>query len=250
MKKLLFLLILLTPIFANAEERVMWTAEDEEKAQSAREEFYEEQTEPTKPEKEAQTRRAPKQNIEVEPSNEDVSGTLPEDEAKKPEDENSTSKENSDNKKGADVPAPTPDLPEWVESGKGNIKVLNKVYTRNKEAEIKKGQEIKFGALKVKLEKCFRQPESDKKESSALLLISETFKSAPTKELFHGWMFSSSPAISALEHPLYDVILLSCDDEQKDDNKKDTKDEPNKDAKNDKKSESKKTTTSKPNAKN
>lgn len=131
-------------------------------------------------------------------------------------------------------PAPEPELPKWVETTGGSIKVLNKIYTKNKELTLKNGVEVKEGSLKIKMEKCFRQPESDKRESSALLLISETFKSQPTKEIFHGWMFSASPAISALEHPLYDVILLGCEDEKKEepqppkdskDVKKDKKDE-------------------------
>lgn len=105
--------------------------------------------------------------------------------------------------------------PKWVEKSQGSFKVLNKVYTRNTEIVVKKGELKKIGALNIKLEKCFRMSESDEKESSALLLISETFTSQPTKEIFHGWMFSSSPAISALEHPLYDVILLGCADEEK-----------------------------------
>jgi hypothetical protein len=126
---------------------------------------------------------------------------------------------------------PEPQLPKWVETSQGSVKVLNKVYTRNQEIKLKKGEEAKVGALRIKIEKCFRQPESDKKESSALLLISEVFTSQPTKEIFHGWMFSSSPAISALEHPLYDVILLSCEDEQKKETPEVKKDEPNKTAK-------------------
>ncbi len=144
--------------------------------------------------------------------------------------------------------------PKWAEKTKGSVKVLNKVYTRNKELTIKKGDTAKLGALNIKLEKCFRMPESDKKESSALLLISETFSSQPTKEIFHGWMFSSSPAISALEHPLYDVILLGCEDEEKKeaptDKKKDKPD--SKDPKDVKKNDTKKTdkTKEKPKAAN
>ena len=121
-----------------------------------------------------------------------------------------------DTKEEAILPPPVDTTaPQWVETGFGNFKILNKVYTRNQEAKIKKNEVAKFGSITVKLEKCFRMPESDKRESSALLLISETYKSQPTKEIFHGWMFSSSPAISALEHPLYDVILLGCEDEEK-----------------------------------
>ena len=33
---------------------------------------------------------------------------------------------------------------------------------------------------------------------------------APPREVFAGWMFSSSPAVSAMEHPVYDITLLSC----------------------------------------
>ncbi|MBU3655480.1 MAG: DUF2155 domain-containing protein, partial [Alphaproteobacteria bacterium] len=28
--------------------------------------------------------------------------------------------------------------------------------------------------------------------------------------LFSGWMFASSPAVSALEHPVYDIVVLDC----------------------------------------
>lgn len=186
-----------------------------------------------------------------------------------PDSVNYNSEENKEREAGADTPegevapevmldengnpidpnAPIqPELPKWMETPTGSVKVLNKIYTRNKEVTLKKGVEAKEGSLHIKLEKCFRQPESDKKESSALLLISESFKSQPTKEIFHGWMFSASPAISALEHPIYDVILMGCEEEKKEpakdtktdekpadkkDDKKDTKKDTVKDAKKD-----------------
>lgn len=123
-------------------------------------------------------------------------------------------------------PAPEAELPKWVETKEAKLKGLNKIFNRNTEIIAKKGNTAKFGALTIKVEKCFRMPESVKNESSALLLISETFKSQPSKQIFHGWMFSSSPAISALEHPLYDVILLECEDGKTEAKKDDKKEEP------------------------
>ena len=31
-------------------------------------------------------------------------------------------------------------------------------------------------------------------------------------QVFSGWMFASSPALNPLEHPVYDVWVLSCHD--------------------------------------
>lgn len=132
--------------------------------------------------------------------------------------EKKTSEESNENDdKGAEAqePAPVQELPKWVETNAGKIKVLNKIFTRTTEFTIKKNHEVKSGSISIRLEKCFRQPESDRKESAALLLIKENFKATTPVELFHGWMFSDSPAISALEHQQYNVILLTCEDAKK-----------------------------------
>jgi hypothetical protein len=133
------------------------------------------------------------------------------------------------------VESPTP---KWIATKEAKVKALNKVLTRNKEIKIKTGGSQKFGSLSIAVEKCFKADDSDKEESSALIKITETLSNGTTKQAFHAWMFSSSPAISALEHPIYDVILLSCSDEQKkeepkpedkkDDKKKDEAKKPNK----------------------
>jgi len=115
-----------------------------------------------------------------------------------------------------ELPPPAPEaLPKWVETKAGKIKILNKIFTRTTELELNKGIAKKAASLSITIEKCFRQPESDRKESAALILIKENFKSAASVEIFHGWMFSDSPAISALEHQQYDVILLTCEDPKK-----------------------------------
>ncbi|MBY0293327.1 MAG: DUF2155 domain-containing protein [Alphaproteobacteria bacterium] len=72
------------------------------------------------------------------------------------------------------------------------------------------GQTIEFGTLKIVVKHCEKTPLEDRHESMAFIIISEEkAKSAPHK-LFSGWMFSSSPALSFLDHPLYDIWIKDC----------------------------------------
>lgn len=154
-----------------------------------------------------------------------------------PKEDSKKSEEISDQEKPAEET--TPELPKWAETNSGKVKILNKIFTRTTEIELAKNIAKKSGALTITIEKCFRRPESDRKESAALILIKENFKSAATVEIFHGWMFSDSPAISALEHQQYDVILLSCEDAKKVEtpSKDDKKDNKKTEVKNDKNKE-------------
>jgi len=74
------------------------------------------------------------------------------------------------------------------------------------------GQPVEFGSLKIIVHHCEQTPLDDRQESMAFLSIREEKadgKSPPTP-LFAGWMFASSPALSALEHPVYDVWIKGC----------------------------------------
>jgi hypothetical protein len=73
--------------------------------------------------------------------------------------------------------------------------------------EIAVGETIRFGHLEVTAEAC-RVPEADPDgDAYAFLRIRDIREDAPR---FSGWMFASSPALSALDHPRYDVWVLSC----------------------------------------
>jgi len=87
---------------------------------------------------------------------------------------------------------------------------LNKVTARVSEMSLEVGEVKKFSNIEVALEKCWHSPPEEKPENKALLKIWEQVPGEDKKQIFHGWMFSSTPAISALEHPVYDVTLLSC----------------------------------------
>lgn len=91
------------------------------------------------------------------------------------------------------------------------IRILasNKITARSEIITAKINEKVKYGKLTIVPRVCWRAPESEKTENKALLQIFETNQDHK-KEIFSGWMFSSSPSLSTVEHALYDVNLLEC----------------------------------------
>ena len=67
-----------------------------------------------------------------------------------------------------------------------------------------------FGNLEITLHSCWRAPTDEEPESKAFVEIWEHVPGEKNKQRFRGWMFASSPALSALEHPVYDITLIGC----------------------------------------
>ena len=87
---------------------------------------------------------------------------------------------------------------------------LDKVAARVSQIEAPVGRSVNFGTLSILVRDCEMSPPEAPPNNAAFLQIYETPLGEETKRLFSGWMFSSSPAISQLEHPVYDVTLLAC----------------------------------------
>lgn len=117
---------------------------------------------------------------------------------------------------------------ELVVDDKVTVQLLNKITARVSKIEISKGETKAFGNLAIKLIACWKSPPTEKPENAALIKISE-FKPShfqqenflvtnlsedELQKLFLGWMFSSSPALSSLEHPVYDLTVIKCDIEE------------------------------------
>ena len=82
---------------------------------------------------------------------------------------------------------------------------MDKVTGRVKELSLPVGSSIDFGELTITVDKCLTKTPEETPENAAFLRIAQA-----DKELFSGWMFSSNPAISAMEDPVYDVWVVSC----------------------------------------
>jgi len=88
---------------------------------------------------------------------------------------------------------------------------LDKSVGRTVTFEAKVGSTIQYGPLFIKIHACRKAPPIEKPESAAFLQIWEVPPGAEKSEwVFSGWMFASSPALSAMDHPVYDVWVLDC----------------------------------------
>jgi hypothetical protein len=90
---------------------------------------------------------------------------------------------------------------------------LDKITARISTIEAPLDQEVAFGDLKIVVRACQKRPPEEPPESAAFLEIKEAKPGRATAMLFSGWMFASSPAVSALDHPVYDVWVLDCKSE-------------------------------------
>ncbi|MEO0884220.1 MAG: DUF2155 domain-containing protein [Pseudomonadota bacterium] len=108
------------------------------------------------------------------------------------------------------------------------LRALDKITGRSTDIDVMANSPEVFGSLKVELKTCFQTPPELPPESAAFLTIHSTQAvqvesmddavdasevdtvNEDNPRLFSGWMFASSPGLSALEHPVYDVWVINC----------------------------------------
>ena len=92
-----------------------------------------------------------------------------------------------------------------------DIKILDKISSKNTLLKLKNGKLIKFKDLSIKSLKCKNSEFDDNPEITAYIQVRDlTNKNNNEVFVFNGWMFSSSPSIEPFDHPVYDVWLISC----------------------------------------
>ncbi len=91
---------------------------------------------------------------------------------------------------------------------------LDKTTARISKFDAPVGQSVRFGRLVITVRACVKHPPEEEPESAAFLQIDELRQgernTLTSQRVFNGWMFASSPALSALENPIYDVGVLDC----------------------------------------
>ena len=88
------------------------------------------------------------------------------------------------------------------------LQALDKTTGRTSFLTAKVDEPYTYGELIVNVKKCMKHPPEETPENAAFLNVSEKEGS----EIFNGWMFSSNPALSAMEHPVYDIWVVECKD--------------------------------------
>ena len=90
--------------------------------------------------------------------------------------------------------------------------ILDKVSGKISKLIIEQDGESFFGSLKIIAHACKKSAPEEPLENKAFLEIWDIKYDQEHKKVFSGWMFSSSPSISALEHAVYDVWITDCSD--------------------------------------
>jgi hypothetical protein len=91
------------------------------------------------------------------------------------------------------------------------IKVLDKISSKNVSLKLNNGEQFQFNDLLIKSIKCKNSEFDDDPEITAYIQVKDlSTKSNDEVFVFNGWMFSSSPSINPFDHPVYDVWLTSC----------------------------------------
>lgn len=88
------------------------------------------------------------------------------------------------------------------------LQALDKTTGRTSFLTLKVGEPYTYGDLVVTVEKCMKRPPEETPENSVYLTVREK----EDEEIFKGWMFSSNPALSAMDHPVYDIWVVECKD--------------------------------------
>ena len=91
---------------------------------------------------------------------------------------------------------------------------LDKTTARISKFEAPVDKSVRFGELVITVRACVKHPPEEEPESAAFLQIDELRQgernAVISRQVFSGWMFASSPALSALENSIYDVGVLDC----------------------------------------
>ena len=92
-----------------------------------------------------------------------------------------------------------------------NIKILDKISSKNELINLKIGEENVYKDLAIKVMKCTNSEFDDNPEIKAYIQVRDLTKNNNDKVyVFNGWMFSSSPSIAPFDHPVYDIWLVNC----------------------------------------
>jgi hypothetical protein len=96
------------------------------------------------------------------------------------------------------------------------LRGLDKITGRAIDIPAPAGVPVRFGSLTITARYCYTVPPEEPPETAAFLQIDDNAPGEPPKRMFSGWMFASTPALNGLEHPVYDVWVITCKTDQPD----------------------------------
>ena len=99
---------------------------------------------------------------------------------------------------------------EPIKTQVAEIQILNKITTKVKTYEILNNTILNIDSLNIEIYACYKNPPEEIPEDYVLLRIYDDVHTEDIKLIYQGWMISSSPVTTPLEHPIYDLWLKDC----------------------------------------
>lgn len=97
-----------------------------------------------------------------------------------------------------------------VETNIARMQAMDKITGRVSEIDIPVNGSATFGSFSIVVRKCLTHTPEETPENIAFVDVVDNYGTNKQINIFKGWMHSSSPALNAVEHPIYDVWLLNC----------------------------------------
>lgn len=99
---------------------------------------------------------------------------------------------------------------EWEARRVAQIQALDKVNARVTVLQARVNEPARFGTLTILVRSCQGRPADEVPDAAAWMEISDSRAPQGAPPAFRGWMFAENPALNMLEHPVYDIRVLSC----------------------------------------
>lgn len=87
---------------------------------------------------------------------------------------------------------------------------LDKITGRLTSFDVYIEETVQFGSLQLTPRVCYTRPASEAQSVSAFVQVDEVSLQATVSRVFSGWMFADSPALNAIDNPVYDIWLVDC----------------------------------------
>jgi hypothetical protein len=97
-----------------------------------------------------------------------------------------------------------------IVNGVAVFAALDKVTARIQKLEVKLGETVNFGALRITPRMCYTRAPTEPPKTTSFVQVDEVMLDGKQNRIFSGWMFAESPGLNAVEHPVFDVWLTEC----------------------------------------
>ena len=93
-----------------------------------------------------------------------------------------------------------------------NLKALDKITAKTSTIRLAVGEKEFFGPLEIKALKCQLSENKDSTDTVAYLQVKDlSAKDNNQVFLFNGWTFASSPTLQSIDHPIFDLWIIGCE---------------------------------------